>query len=91
LLEGAAFLDGGNVWTIRKYNTQEGGLFEFDKFYKQIACAYGVGLRFDFTFFLFRVDMGVKMYDPTEEKSAQWRFPIKWGDTAFHFAIGYPF
>lgn len=91
VLEGAAFMDGGNVWTINEYQTQQGGLFELNSFYKQIAYAYGCGLRFDFSFFLFRVDMGVKLYDPTLSSEYQWRYPIKNSDLAFHFAIGYPF
>ncbi len=91
LLEGAAFLDAGNIWTIREYNTQQDGVFDLNKFYKQLAYSYGLGLRFDFSFFLFRIDMGVKLYDPTQERLYQWRLPVTWDDTAFHFAIGYPF
>lgn len=91
VLEGAAFADAGNVWTINSYRTQEGGLFQLDSFYKQIAYSYGVGMRLDFSFFLFRVDMGVKAYDPTLEGAQKWRYPIKSSDFAYHFAIGYPF
>ena len=91
LLEGAAFLDGGNIWTISEYNTQQGGVFKPSEFYKQLAYSYGFGLRFDFSFFLFRIDMGVKLYDPTQTRVYQWRMPVTWEDTAFHFAIGYPF
>ncbi len=91
VLEGATFVDGGNVWTIKSYEDQQGGVFAFDTFFEQIAYAYGVGLRFDFTFFLFRLDMGVKLFDPAREKMEQWRYPIEDDDFAFHFAIGYPF
>ncbi len=91
VLEGATFVDGGNVWTIKSYDDQQGGEFKLDTFYEQIAYAYGLGLRFDFSFFLFRVDMGIKMFDPSQEKSKQWRYPIESDDFAFHFAIGYPF
>lgn len=91
VLEGAAFIDGGNVWTINSYRTQEGGLFQLDSFYKQIAYSYGVGMRFDFSFFLFRVDMGIKAYDPTLDGDLKWRYPIEGSDFAYHFAIGYPF
>ena len=91
LLEGAAFIDVGNIWTINQYNTQEGGLFNPNTFYQELAYAYGIGLRFDFTFFLFRLDMGVKLYDPSQSRTLQWRLPFTWQDTAFHFAIGYPF
>jgi len=91
VLEGAAFLDGGNVWTIHSYDTQEGGLFKFNSFYQQLAYAYGLGLRFNFSFFLFRIDAGVKLYDPSGTGSDQWCFPVNHNDIAYHFAIGYPF
>ena len=92
-MELAAFLDGGNIWTIRNYESQPGGYFKIDEFYKQIALSYGLGLRLDFTYFLIRFDAGVKAYNPAETGTERWRF--KWfnwsNDTAFHFAIGYPF
>ena len=40
---GAVFVDAGNIWTLRDYKDQPGGKFEFNKFYKQIAVAYGLG------------------------------------------------
>ncbi len=59
VFEGALFVDAGNIWTIRNYETQPRGEFRFDKFYKQIALAYGVGIRMDFTYFLLRFDLGL--------------------------------
>lgn len=58
---GAAFIDAGNIWTIREYENQPGGVFEFDKFYKQIAVAYGLGLRLDLDFLYFAL-MGDESY-----------------------------
>ena len=57
-LELALFLDAGNIWTIKDYPSQPGGQFKFNSFYKEIALAYGLGVRFDFNYFLIRVDMG---------------------------------
>ena len=95
-LELAAFLDAGNIWTIREYESQPDGVFEWNEFYKQIAWSYGVGIRFDLSLFIFRVDFGVKLHDPSriwEDK--QWRTApngLGWkNDMTFHFAIGYPF
>lgn len=92
ILEGALFVDAGNVWTIHNYENQPGGKFKFDSFYKEIAMAYGLGLRLDFTYFLLRFDMGMKAYNPAQNQE---RWPIinpKWGrDASFHFAVGYPF
>ncbi len=93
LLEGALFLDGGNVWTIKDYSKEQpGGQFKFDTFAKQIALSYGAGARFDFSFFLVRFDMGVKLFDPALDGSNKWRVKPTWrDDLAFHLAIGYPF
>lgn len=91
---GALFVDAGNIWTIRDYKDQPGGQFEFDKFYKQIAVAYGLGLRLDLDFFVLRFDGGMKAINPAYEKKKD-RYPIihpKFSrDFAFHFAVGYPF
>ena len=97
-LELAAFFDAGNIWTVFDYEAQPNGVFRFSEFYKQIAMAYGVGVRLDFSFFIFRVDFGVKLYDPAlryDGSGTQWRTVengLNWADDmAFHFAIGYPF
>ena len=95
-LELAAFLDAGNIWTIRDYADQPGGVFLWDEFYKEIAWSYGVGIRFDLSIFIFRVDFGVKLHDPGRiEENKQWRTAANglcWkDDMTFHFAIGYPF
>lgn len=97
-IELAAFFDAGNIWTIFDYEAQPNGVFRFSEFYKQIALAYGVGLRLDFSFFIFRVDFGVKLYDPAlryDGSGKPWRTVpngLNWADDmAFHFAIGYPF
>ena len=92
VFEGALFIDAGNIWTIRNYENQPGGEFRFDKFYKQIAAAYGLGLRMDFTYFLLRFDLGIKAYNPAMNQE---RWPLlhpKWSrDFNFHFSVGYPF
>jgi hypothetical protein len=92
-LEAAAFIDAGNIWTIRDYDGQEGGKFRFDTFYKQIAVGYGLGLRLDYNFFLIRFDCGWKVYDPARKGKEAWailrpNFKENW---AWHIAVGYPF
>lgn len=92
VIEGALFVDAGNIWTIHNYETQPGGQFHFNSFYKQIAAAYGMGIRFDFTYFLLRLDLGMKAHNPA---SGQEEWPLlhpDWGrDKTIHFSIGYPF
>ena len=91
-LHGALFTDAGNIWTIREYDSQPGGVFSFKDFYKQIAWSYGLGIRLDFSVFVFRIDCGIKLYDPARiADGTQWRMPNWKDDVTFHFAIGYPF
>lgn len=94
LFEGALFVDAGNIWSIRADAAPQGGLFKWDQFYKQIAVGTGVGLRSDFNYFIFRVDMGVKALDPTRPPGQQFMLgseALKWDNLTFNFAIGYPF
>jgi len=91
--ELATYIDAGNIWTIRNYDWQPGGLFQFNSFYKEIAMSYGVGLRFDFDFFLIRFDTGFKAYNPAKEGRDRWvisNFNLR-ENFAWHFAVGYPF
>lgn len=59
-------MDAGNIWTIRDDSGQEGGLFKFNEFYKQIAVAYGLGIRFDLDYLILRFDGGMKAINPVE-------------------------
>lgn len=92
VFELAAFIDAGNIWTIRHYENQPGGEFRINKFYKQIAAAYGLGLRMNFNYFLLRLDCGMKAYNPAD---GQERLPLVHPDFkrdfALHFSVGYPF
>ena len=92
-LNGAAFIDAGNIWTIRSDSEQKDGVFKFNKFYKQIAVAYGLGIRFDLDYLILRFDGGMKAVNPME--TGKGRYPITRPrfsrDFAFHFAVGYPF
>ncbi|MDO4715656.1 MAG: BamA/TamA family outer membrane protein [Bacteroidales bacterium] len=93
-LHGAAFVDAGNVWTIRDYQDQAKGLFRPTHFYRQIAVSYGLGLRFDLGYFVLRFDGGMKAINPIGQVSKE-RYPIisprLSRDFTLHFAVGYPF
>lgn len=95
VLELGAFIDAGNIWTIREYEGQENGAFKVNRFYKEIAVAWGLGLRLDFDFVLVRLDCGWKAYDPSDNpNTTRWpiKHPYKFKDnTALHIAVGYPF
>lgn len=93
-LNGAAFVDAGNIWTIREYPEQPGGAFNFDSFYKEIAVSYGLGLRLDFGFLVVRLDGGLKAYDPagtTLYRRLPLIHPSFNRDFTLHLAVGYPF
>lgn len=91
--ELAAYVDAGNIWTMRKDERREDGNFDFSRFYKEIAVSYGLGLRLDFDFFLIRFDTGMKAYDPQMRGKKRWAIvnPNLKGNFAWHFAVGYPF
>ncbi|MDO5522459.1 MAG: BamA/TamA family outer membrane protein [Bacteroidia bacterium] len=93
LFELAAFIDAGNVWTIKDYQSQPGGYFRWSSFYKELAAAYGLGVRLDLNFLLLRVDLGMKAHNPALPPQERWSIfkPEFRRDFAFHFAIGYPF
>ena len=91
--ELAAFADAGNIWTIRPYAAQKDGNFNPARFFREIAVSYGLGLRLDFDFVLFRMDAGFKVYDPQEQGTRRWAIsrPNLGHNFAWHFAVGYPF
>jgi outer membrane protein assembly factor BamA len=92
VVELGLFIDAGNIWTIKEYENQEGGVFKFNKFYEQIAASYGAGIRLDFKYFLVRIDMGMKAHDPASGNE-HWPLlhPNFKKDSEFHFSVGYPF
>lgn len=90
----AAFIDAGNIWTLRNYPDQPGGQFRWNKFYKQIAVAYGLGLRLNFGYFILRFDMGMKAINPAYSNNDEHYaifHPDLSRDFTFHFAVGMPF
>ena len=91
---GAAFIDAGNIWTLRNYADQPGGQFKFSEFYKQIAVAYGLGIRLNFDYFVLRFDMGMKAVNPAYDDSHEhypFLHPSLSRDFSFHFAVVLPF
>ena len=91
---GAFFVDAGNIWTLKNYKDQPGGQFKFDTFLKQLAVAYGLGLRVNFDYFILRLDCGMKAINPAYTTS-NGHYPIinpkLRRDLSVHFAVGMPF
>lgn len=92
-LNGALFVDAGNIWMLRENLDFPGGKFETAEFAKQIAISSGFGLRFDLSFFIFRLDGAIKIKNPTQANNHNWvqlsKFQLK--DIVWNFGIGYPF
>jgi outer membrane protein assembly factor BamA len=91
---GAAFVDVGNVWTLQSSDSEEASLsqFKWNTFGRSLAANWGFGLRLDVDFLLLRVDLGLKIHDPS--RLQPWVAPDQWLDRngyAIHFGVGYPF
>ena len=94
-LGGALFVDAGNIWTLKDNPDQENGQFHFNTFISQIAASYGVGIRFNFDYFILRFDLGMKAVNPAFREEGEQHYPLLHPrfsrDYAFHFAVGMPF
>jgi len=91
-LQGATFLDAGNVWLLRESESQPGGKFSFKNFGKQIALGTGVGIRYDLDFLVIRFDLGIGIHAPYDTgKRGYYNMPSFGKSLGYHFAIGYPF
>ncbi len=97
----AFFIDAGNAWRLSEVSTtategpiriSQGGEFKLDRFYKEIAVGAGLGLRLDFSFLVFRLDMGHKLRDPRFPEKNRWQRLFKRNSqTVWNIAVGYPF
>lgn len=91
-LHGAAFLDAGNVWLIREDENRPGGQFKWRRFWKDLALGTGIGLRYDLTFLVIRLDWGIGLHVPYDTgKKGYYNIPKFKDGTGVHLAIGYPF
>lgn len=91
--KGALFAETGNVWNLQD-STDKTSELRLENFYESLAVDWGVGLRLDLDFILVRLDMGMKVYEPSRKAGARWVAPRTWlnqGNFAVHFGVGYPF
>ena len=90
-LKGAFFIDAGNIWNA--LDNIEDPKQRFDGFedLDEIAIGTGFGLRYDFDYFVFRLDSGFKTYDPSQTKADRWGKQISFRRTVFNIGINYPF
>jgi outer membrane protein assembly factor BamA len=91
VLEGALFVDAGNIWSVNPDSERVGANFSWDSFYKEIAVGPGFGIRMDFSFFVLRTDFGFQFRDPAMPEGQRWVFLDEFRSPVFNLAIGYPF
>ena len=91
-LQGALFLDTGNVWLLKKDSSRPGGALGEGPFFKQLAVGTGAGLRFDMEMLVLRADLGVAIHAPYETgKRGYYNIESFKKSLALHVGIGYPF
>ncbi len=94
MVNGAVFMDAGNVWNYHANELLPNGEFHFDTFYDQIAIDAGIGLRFDFKMVILRLDMALPIrYPYPNEMGKHWKDgdELDLDELRFVFNIGYPF
>ena len=95
-MNGAFFVDAGNIWNMTQGNTDSSTQFHLSDFYNQIAVGTGFGLRWDFDFFLLRLDLATKVINPANPVNQKWVLPqtsFEGGQNPieYNIGIGYPF
>lgn len=93
-LEGATFIDAGNIWLLKEDDLRPGGKLSLHSFGREIALGTGLGLRYDIANYLVvRIDVGVPIHAPYDTGRAGY-YNIEgsfWKNLRLHLAIGYPF
>lgn len=91
-LEGAMFLDAGNVWTLKNEPSRPGGQLKASSFLRDLALGTGVGLRLNISMLVIRGDLGIGIHAPYHtSRHGYYNMPSFGKSLAFHLAIGYPF
>lgn len=90
-IKGALFADAGNIWNVLDNVKNQKSTFTSLSDLKDIALGSGFGLRYDFSFFVVRLDMGFKTYNPANEINKRWFHEYNFANSVFNFGINYPF
>ncbi|TPE45890.1 translocation and assembly module lipoprotein TamL [Pontibacter mangrovi] len=98
-INGALFVDAGNVWLLNPDANRPGADFRFNRFYKELAVGTGFGLRFDLSVLILRFDFATKVYDPAQWKNERFVLPnfnlggffTTNNQSTLQIGIGYPF
>ena len=90
-LNAALFIDAGNIWNVLDDVDDERATFTGFDSLKDIAIGSGFGLRYDFSFFVFRFDVGFKTYDPSYQDENRWLNDFNFSNAVYNIGINYPF
>ncbi|HMB64246.1 MAG TPA: BamA/TamA family outer membrane protein [Eudoraea sp.] len=90
-IKGALFADVGNIWNVWDSEDDPDAIFSGLDSLQDLALGTGLGLRYDFTYFVFRVDFGFKTYNPAEEPSKRWFRDYNFANGELQIGINYPF
>ncbi|MAU17370.1 MAG: hypothetical protein CMH46_17735 [Muricauda sp.] len=90
-VKGALFADAGNIWNVFDNETNPDAIFSGISSLGDIALGTGLGLRYDFTYFVFRLDLGFKTYNPAKVGSNRWFDDYNLKKAVFNIGINYPF
>lgn len=91
-LDGALFVDAGNVWTLRDDTSRPGGQLRLKTFARDIALGTGLGLRYNLRLLLLRCDVGIPLHIPYDTgQRGYYNIPHFTRSLCFHFGVGYPF
>tara|TARA_B100000949_G_scaffold75843_2_gene67558 strand:+ start:1939 stop:4527 length:2589 start_codon:yes stop_codon:yes gene_type:complete len=90
-VKGALFADAGNIWNVFDNETNPDAIFNGFSSLGDIALGTGLGLRYDFTYFVFRLDVGFKAYNPAKDWSDRWFDGYNFKQAVFNIGINYPF
>lgn len=89
--KGALFIDAGNIWNALDNVTDEASRFSGFADLKELAVASGLGLRYDFGFFVFRLDTGFKTHNPALPEGERWFKEYNFNNAVYNIGINYPF
>ncbi len=90
VLEGAGFIDAGNIWLLNEDPDRPGAKFEVDNLWRDLAIGSGLGMRLNFNFFVIRLDAAYRVKDPGSEDPFELKF-FHSNVPLWNFGIGYPF
>jgi hypothetical protein len=90
-LNGALFVDAGNIWNVLDNVDDEKYVFKNFNSIKNSAIGSGFGFRYDFNFFIVRLDLGFKTYNPSEAEGRKWFKDYNLDKSVINIGINYPF